>query len=115
KTFFLLGSIVLLMVVGALLEGLPALIILGPVLLPIAGSLGIDPVHYGIVMILAMGVGIFMPPIGIGFYISCAVMGSNVEPPSQAMAPYFVVLLIGVLTIAFVPWFTHAVPQLFAR
>lgn len=115
RTWFLLGSILLLMVVGALLEGLPALIILGPVLLPIAGSVGIDAIHYGIVMILAMGVGIFMPPIGIGFYISCAVMGSRVEETSRSMAPYFVALLLGVLTIAFVPWFTHALPMLFAR
>lgn len=114
RMIFLLGSILLLMVVGALLEGLPALIILGPVLLPIATGLGIDAVHYGIVMILAMGVGIFMPPIGIGFYISCAVMGSSVERTSQAMMPYFLTLLAGVLTIAFVPWFTHAVPRLFA-
>lgn len=114
RTIFLLGSILLLMVVGALLEGLPALIILGPVLLPIASGLGIDPVHYGIVMILAMGVGIFMPPIGIGFFISCAVMGSSVERTSQAMTPYFLALLAGVLTIAFVPWFTHVVPRLFA-
>lgn len=115
RTWFLLGSILLLMVVGALLEGLPALIILGPVLLPIAGSVGIDAIHYGIVMILAMGIGIFMPPIGIGFYISCAVMGSRVEATSRSMAPYFVALLLGVLTIAFVPWFTHALPMLFAR
>ncbi|WP_127088625.1 TRAP transporter large permease subunit [Aquabacter cavernae] len=113
-TVFMLGSILLLMVVGALLEGLPALIILGPVLLPIAAGLGIDAVHYGIVMILAMGVGIFMPPIGIGFYISCAVMGASVERTSQAMMPYFLTLLAGVLTVAFVPWFTHAVPRLFA-
>lgn len=114
RTWFLLGSILLLMVVGALLEGLPALIILGPVLMPIAGSVGIDAIHYGIVMILAMGVGIFMPPIGIGFYISCAVMGSRVEATSRSMAPYFVALLLGVLTVAFVPWFTHALPRLFA-
>ena len=115
RTMFMLGSILLLMVVGALLEGLPALIILGPVLLPLAGSVGIDPIHYGIVMILAMGVGIFMPPVGIGFYISCAVMDSGVEATSKSMAPYFLALVLGVLTIAFVPWFTHAVPMLFAR
>ena len=115
KVSFLLGSIALLIIVGALLEGLPALIILGPVLLPLAGSLAIDPLHYGIVMILAMGVGIFMPPIGIGFYISCAVMGSSVDSTSRSMLPYFCALLAGVLTIAFVPWLTHAIPSLFGR
>ena len=68
---FTLGSIVLLIVVGSLLEGLPALIILGPLLMPIAGQYGIDIIHYSMIMILAMGVGIFIPPIGIGFYVSC--------------------------------------------
>ena len=67
---FWIGSIVLLILVGTLLEGLPALIILAPLLLPIATGFGIDAVQYGIVLILAMGVGAFMPPVGIGFYVA---------------------------------------------
>jgi len=66
-TVFMLGSIALLIVVGALLEGLPAIIILAPLLMPIAVSTGFDSVQYAIVLILAMGIGAFMPPIGIGF------------------------------------------------
>lgn len=111
-TVFILGSIVLLIVVGSLLEGLPALIILGPLLMPIAAGYGIDMIHYGMIMILAMGVGIFIPPIGIGFYVSCSVSESRLEKTSAAMLPYFVVLMAGVLVVAFVPWFTHAVPNL---
>jgi TRAP-type C4-dicarboxylate transport system permease large subunit len=64
------------------------------------------------VIILAMGIGIFIPPVGIGFYISCAVAGSKVEPAAKAMIPYLIVLMIGVLAVAFVPWFTHIVPSL---
>jgi tripartite ATP-independent transporter DctM subunit len=110
---FLIGSMLLLIVVGSLLEGLPALIILGPLLLPIANSLGIDSIHYSMVILLAMGIGIFIPPIGICFYISCAVAESDIETSARTMLPYLAVLILGVLTVAFVPWFTHAVPNLF--
>jgi tripartite ATP-independent transporter DctM subunit len=112
RTVFILGSIVLLIVVGSLLEGLPALIILGPLLMPIATQYGIDIIHYSMIMILAMGVGIFIPPIGIGFYVSCSVSESRLEATSRAMLPYFGVLIAGVLVVAFVPWFTLAVPHL---
>ena len=111
-TFFLIGSIVLLIAIGSLLEGLPVLIILGPLLLPIAAQLGIDSIHYAMVMLLAMGIGIFIPPIGICFYISCAVAEADVEATSKAMLPYLIVLIAGVLAVAFVPWFTHIVPYL---
>ena len=109
---FLIGSMILMIVVGSLLEGLPALIILGPLLIPIATQLGIDIIHYSMVIILSMGIGIFIPPIGIGFYIACTVTGSRVEAASKAMVPYLIVLILGVLAVAFVPWFTHIVPSL---
>ncbi len=111
-SLFLVGSMVLLIVVGTLLEGLPALIILGPLLLPLANGLGIDSIHYSMVILLAMGIGIFIPPIGICFYISCAVAEADVEGAAKTMLPYLAVLILGVLTVAFVPWFTHAVPTL---
>jgi tripartite ATP-independent transporter DctM subunit len=112
RIVFTLGSIVLLIVVGSLLEGLPALIILGPLLMPIAGQYGMDIIHYSMIMILAMGVGIFIPPIGIGFYVSCSVSESRLEATGKAMLPYLAVLIAGVLVVAFVPWFTLAVPRL---
>jgi tripartite ATP-independent transporter DctM subunit len=112
RIVFTLGSIVLLIVVGSLLEGLPALIILGPLLMPMASQYGIDIIHYSMIMILAMGVGIFIPPIGIGFYVSCTVSESRLEATSKAMLPYLAVLIVGVLVVAFVPWFTLAVPRL---
>jgi tripartite ATP-independent transporter DctM subunit len=109
---FMAGSVVLLIVIGSLLEGLPALIILAPLLLPIAVRMGVNPVQYGIVLILAMGVGAFIPPIGIGFYVSAAVAGSEIESAAKAMLPYMVVLIASVLLIAFVPDITLIVPRL---
>jgi tripartite ATP-independent transporter DctM subunit len=112
RAVFTIGTILLLIVVGSLLEGLPALIILGPLLIPIASGYGIDIIHYSMIIILAMGVGIFIPPIGIGFYVSCSVSESRLEATGKAMLPYLAVLLVGVLIVAFVPWFTLAVPRL---
>ena len=111
-TVFWVGSIVLLILIGTLLEGLPALIILAPLLLPIATGLGIDPVQYGIVLILAMGVGAFMPPVGIGFYVAAAVAGSRVEPAARTMVPFIVVLVLAVVLIAFVPDIALVVPHM---
>ena len=111
-TLFLIGSLVILIAIGSLLEGLPVLIILGPLLLPIAAQLGIGSIHYAMVMLLAMGIGIFIPPIGICFYISCAVSEAGVESTAKTMLPYLAVLIMGVLAVAFVPWFTHVVPRL---
>jgi tripartite ATP-independent transporter DctM subunit len=109
---FMAGSVVLLIVIGSLLEGLPALIILAPLLLPIAVHMGVDGVQYGIVLILAMGVGAFIPPIGVGFYVSAAVAGSDIESAARTMIPYAVVLVLAVLLIAFVPGITLVVPHL---
>ncbi|GGI27315.1 MULTISPECIES: TRAP transporter large permease subunit [Bradyrhizobium] len=115
KLLFLLGSIALIIIVGALLEGLPAIIILAPVLMPIANQLGIDSIHYAMVIILSIGVGVFMPPVGIGFYIACAVVRADIDQASRSMVPYLVVLCLGVLLIAYVPWFTHALPNLIGK
>jgi tripartite ATP-independent transporter DctM subunit len=112
KWAFMAGSVALLIVIGSLLEGLPALIILAPLLLPIAVQMGVDGVQYGIVLILAMGVGAFIPPIGVGFYVSAAVAGSDIESAARAMLPYAVVLVLAVLLIAFVPDITLLVPRL---
>jgi tripartite ATP-independent transporter DctM subunit len=110
---FLVGSIALLIVIGSLLEGLPALIILAPLLLPIAGQIGISELHYGIVLLIAMGVGAFLPPAGVGFYVACAIVRTDIESATRAMVPYLCVLLIGLAIVAFMPWFTVFLPNIF--
>ena len=112
-TIFMTASIVALVILGSLLEGLPALLILAPLLLPIAPQLGINPLHYGIVLLIAMGIGAFLPPLGVGFYIACAVGRAPIARASRIMMPYVAVLLIGLLFVAFIPWFTLSLPALF--
>ena len=110
---FMAGSILLLIVIGVLLEGLPSLNVLAPLLLPIAGRLGLSELHYALVLIIAMGVGGFMPLAGVGFYVCCAVMRADIEAASRAMIPYLAVVLIGLLIVAFVPALTLFLPRYF--
>ena len=110
---FMIGSIVLLILIGVLLEGLPSLNVLAPLLIPIAGKLGLNEMHYALVLIIAMGVGGFMPLAGVGFYVCCAIMRCDIEPASRAMLPYLIVVLIGLLVVAFVPWFATGLPRYF--
>ena len=110
---FMIGSIVLLIVVGVLLEGLPSLNVLAPLLLPIAGKLGLSELHYALVLIIAMGVGGFMPLAGVGFYVCCAIMHCDIEAASRAMLPYLGMVLVGMLVVAFVPWFALFLPHYF--
>lgn len=110
---FLAGTIVIVVVVGSLLEGIPCLVILAPILYPVAVRLGINGVHYAMVLVLAMGVGIFIPPTGIGFFASCSVMHATVEDTAKAMLPYMLALLGGILMLAYVPWFSMALLHLF--
>jgi tripartite ATP-independent transporter DctM subunit len=109
---FMLATIVTLVFMGALLEGLPALLIFGPLLLPMAAPFGIDPIQYGIVMIIAMGLGAFSPPIGVGMFVTCSIADTTMENAARHMGPYLVVLVIGLLLVAFVPWFSLIVPRL---
>jgi tripartite ATP-independent transporter DctM subunit len=110
---FMICSIVLLILVGVLLEGLPSLNVLAPLLIPIAGKLGLSELHYALVLIIAMGIGGFMPFAGVGFYVCCAVMRCDIETASRAMLPYLVMLIAGLLVVAFVPWFTLFLPHYF--
>ena len=110
---FMVGSITLLVVIGVLLEGLPSLNVVAPLLIPIAGKLGLSEMHYALVLIIAMGVGGFMPLAGIGFYVCCAIMRCDVEAASRAMLPYLIVVLTGLIIVAFVPWLALALPRYF--
>lgn len=104
KWGFLLISIVAFIVLGCVLEGIPALVLFAPLVFPIARSFGVHEVQYAMVVILSMGVGVFAPPIGIGYFIACAI---GKVPPSQAMGamwPYLAALLAGLLLVAAVPW-----------
>lgn len=109
---FLLLTIIILIVFGAVLEGAPALIIFAPILVPIAVQLGFNALHYGIVMILAMGFGLFSPPIGLGLYTTCAICGVEMKNVIRPMVKYLMVSLFGIILIAMIPIITIWLPGL---
>jgi tripartite ATP-independent transporter DctM subunit len=101
---FMALSIILFAILGSVLEGLPAIVLFGPLMFPIARALGVDEIYYAIVAILAMSLGLFTPPFGVGFYITCAITGTDPNRAMRHLWPYLAVLTIGVLVIACVPW-----------
>jgi len=110
---FLVMTAVLFILMGAVLEGLPAVVIVLPTFLPVVKQLNIDLVHYCIVVVAATGIGLFLPPIGVGLFISCAIANITVDRVVRPMLPYVLFLCIGLLFVILVPWFTLVLPRLF--
>ena len=101
---FMAVSVVAFIILGSVLEGIPAIVLLGPLLFPIARQVGIHEVHYAMVVTLAMGIGLFAPPFGVGYYAACAI--SRIHP-NEGMKPivgYMVALFVGVVIVAAIPW-----------
>jgi tripartite ATP-independent transporter DctM subunit len=110
---FMLLSIVVLIVMGSVLEGAAALIIFGPLLLPVAVKLGIDPLHFGVVLVIAMGIGLFAPPLGLGLYGACLIGKVPIEQTVKPIMGYLGLLLACLLVIAFVPAISTTLPRAF--
>jgi tripartite ATP-independent transporter DctM subunit len=101
---FIAVSIAAFTILGSVLEGIPAIVLFGPLLFPIAKAVGVHEVHYAMIIILAMGIGLFAPPFGVGYYAACAI--GRVDP-AQGIRPiwgYMLALLIGLVIVAAVPW-----------
>jgi tripartite ATP-independent transporter DctM subunit len=110
---FMTFSIVLMVIMGSILEGLPSLLIFGPMLLHMTTQYGIDPMHFGIVMIIAMGIGTFIPPFGICYFVTCSVMDTSVEKVTPRFMPYLAVLVVGLILIAIFPSISLSLPHAF--
>ena len=101
---FLAITIVAFIILGSVLEGLPAIVLFGPLLFPVARAVGVNEVHYAMVVILAMGIGLFAPPFGIGFFSACAIGRTNPDDSLWRIWPYIGALVISLLIIAAIPW-----------
>ena len=106
KYGFLLVSIAAFIVLGSVLEGIPAMVLFAPLLFPVAKAIGVHEVHYAMVIILAMGIGLFAPPFGLGYYAACTIGRVHPDLAVRRIWPYLGALLAGLLIVAFVPWFS---------
>jgi TRAP-type C4-dicarboxylate transport system permease large subunit len=104
KAGFLAVSIVAFAVLGSVLEGIPAMVLFGPLLFPIARAMGVHEVHYAMVAILAMGIGLFAPPFGVGFYTACAIGRVSPEEAMRGVWIYLGTVLLALILVAAVPW-----------
>ncbi|MCV0397785.1 MAG: TRAP transporter large permease subunit [Rhizobiaceae bacterium] len=100
---FMIVSMIVFMILGCVLEGLPAIVLMAPIMFPIAARLGIHEVHYSMVVVTAMNIGLMAPPIGIGFYIACKIGDVSPDEAMGAIWPYLGALIVGLLIIAAVP------------
>jgi C4-dicarboxylate transporter, DctM subunit len=111
--FFLLASIVIFIGFAALLEGFPAVIILGPIFYPIAAHVGVSILHFSIIIVACVGIGLFLPPVGVGLFIACGIARTTVTGVMGPFGLYLLVLLAGLVIIAFIPWITLVLPERF--
>ena len=98
------ASVAAFVVLGSVLEGIPAIVLFGPLLFPIARAVGIHEVHYAMVVILAMGIGLFAPPFGVGYYVACAIGRVDPTEGMRTIWGYMRALAIGKVIVAAVPW-----------
>jgi C4-dicarboxylate transporter DctM subunit len=109
---FLLLVNVLLLVLGTFLEAIPIIIIMGPILYPVAQSFGIDPIHFGIIIMANTGVGFIMPPMGVCLYAAMAISGLRLSRILGYLFPYILGLVASLMVITYVPAFSLWLPRL---
>jgi TRAP-type C4-dicarboxylate transport system permease large subunit len=112
KHVFLFLLIVFLLIIGCLIEPVPAKLILVPVLLPVIDQFGIDRVHFGLIITLALLIGLATPPMGLGLYIMTEISGESFEKVTKATLPLLVPLIITLILVTFVPGLTLWIPDL---
>jgi tripartite ATP-independent transporter DctM subunit len=101
---FLAITIIAFMILGSVLEGLPAIVLFGPLLFPVAKAMGVHEVHYAMIVILAMGIGLFAPPFGVGYYGACAIGRISPDDALWRIWPYIGALVVALAIVAAIPW-----------
>ncbi|MFC0673211.1 TRAP transporter large permease [Brachybacterium hainanense] len=105
---FLLIAIVLFLVAGCFIDAVPNVLIFGPILVPVAVAYGIDPIHFGIVMVVAFCAGLITPPVGVNLFVASEVGGTPLRVMIPHVWPFFGVIVAGLVVLALVPWFSLA-------
>ena len=113
KAVFLLLTIAVFFIFGMILDGLPAILIFFPILFPIAQTLGVHPLHFGVLVIAIVGIAIVAPPIGLCLVIICSLAGIKLTDTIRPLIPYISVLVVDLIVMAFWPWLVLILPKIF--
>jgi tripartite ATP-independent transporter DctM subunit len=103
---------VLLMVLGCVMEGTALLIILTPILVPVITKLGVDPVHFGLIIVMNLTIGAVTPPVGTILYTVCAIVGVTVEEFTRELGPFLLALVAALAVVTYLPWTVLWLPGL---
>jgi C4-dicarboxylate transporter DctM subunit len=112
KYIFLFSANVIFLFIGSVLEGIPALIMMVPILLPAAQKVGVDPLHLGVVLIANLGVGFFLPPVGLGLNVACTIGQTTIDRVTRPLLPYLIVMFAVVLLISYIPDIVLLAPRI---
>ena len=110
KYVILLIINIMLLLLGCLMDMAPLILILTPILLPVVVQLGIDPVHFGIIMMMNLGIGLITPPVGSVLFVASAVSGQKIETVVKAMIPFYCVLFLVLIIITYIPMISLWLP-----
>ncbi|MDF1617288.1 TRAP transporter large permease [Petrocella sp. FN5] len=113
KTLLLLLILVLILLLGCIMDMAPLILILTPILLPVVTSLGMDPVQFGVVLILALAIGLCTPPVGSALFVGCAIGKVSIEKMTKSLLPFYGIMVAVLLLITFVPGIVMFIPNLF--
>jgi C4-dicarboxylate transporter, DctM subunit len=105
---FILLLNVLLLFVGTIMDTISALLILGPLIMPVAQSFGIDPVHLGIIMVLNLEIGLLTPPMGLNLLVASTAFNEGFVSVAKAVLPFIALMVLVLLVVSFVPWLSLA-------
>jgi tripartite ATP-independent transporter DctM subunit len=112
KYMFLLWVNILLLFLGTFMDLAPMLLICTPIFLPVIKAFGIDPVHFGIIMILNLGIGLLTPPVGPTMVVGCAIGKVSMEAVSRSILVFYIPMLIVLLLVTYIPALTLWLPKL---
>ena len=110
---FLMMVNVLFLIVGTIMDATPAVIILVPILYPVANQLGIDPIHFGTVLVANLGIGLVTPPVGVVLYVAASIGKVSIEEVVKYIMPFFAVLILTLFMFTYWPDLTLFVPRMF--
>ncbi|AMH13083.1 TRAP transporter large permease [Citrobacter youngae] len=104
---------IMLLLIGTLMDMAPLILILTPVLLPVTNALGIDSVHFGMIMLVNLGIGLITPPVGSVLFVASAVSKQKIEQVVKAMLPFYLVLFLVLMLVTYIPAISLFLPKLF--
>lgn len=109
---FLLIVNLILLVVGMFFESTSAILILAPILVPVAAQFGIDPIHFGIIMIVNLAIGMVTPPVGVNLFVSCQIAKISLEDISKGLLPFFITLIVNLMLVTYIPVISTWLPSM---